>query len=140
MGIGHMRPASRGTIRLASADPAATPLIDPAYLAEKSDVDALITGVEVVAKLADTGAFDEWGGRCDHTDLLKLDRRDLEKAIADGVSRFFHLSGPCRMGSNAVDSVLQHECGDCDDCREGCGIAARQGLHRCGGECFVKSE
>ncbi|MEU1999862.1 GMC family oxidoreductase [Rhodococcus sp. NPDC019627] len=110
MGIGHMRPASRGTIRLASADPAAAPLIDPAYLTEKADVDALITGVEVVAKLADTGAFDEWGGRCDHTDLLKLDRRDLERAIADGVSSFFHLSGTCRMGSDddaVVDPSLR---------------------------------
>ena len=34
-------PASRGTLRLASADPAAPPLIDPAFLACDVDVDAL---------------------------------------------------------------------------------------------------
>ena len=58
--IGHMRPHSRGSVRLASADPAAPPVIDPRYLSEAHDVDQMIHGIEIVDEIAATGAFDDW--------------------------------------------------------------------------------
>ncbi|GEE01657.1 choline dehydrogenase [Gordonia spumicola] len=99
-GIGLMRPQARGTIRLASADPFAPPLIDPRYLSERADVDAAVAGVELADRLFATGAFSAWGGRCDASDWLARDRAGLESLIADGVSSFFHLSGTARMGSD----------------------------------------
>ena len=104
-GIGHMRPRSRGTIRLASADPTVPPLIDPRYLTDDYDMDQLIAGIEAVDVLAKSGAFDEWGGVCETTDLLQLDRPHLEQTVRDGVSSFFHLSGTCRMGADAAAVV-----------------------------------
>lgn len=104
-GIGHMRPRSRGSVRLASADPDIPPLIDPRYLTEQYDVDQLVVGVEEVDRLTRTGAFDEWGGKSQTEALLQLDTPDLERAVGDAVSSFFHLSGTCRMGSNE-DSVV----------------------------------
>ena len=41
-------PKSRGTVRLASADPAAAPLIDPGYLTEPADTEVLLDGMELV--------------------------------------------------------------------------------------------
>jgi choline dehydrogenase len=41
-------PKSRGTLRLASADPAAAPLIDPGYLTEPDDAAVLLEGMELI--------------------------------------------------------------------------------------------
>lgn len=109
-GIGHMRPRSRGTVRLASADPAIAPLIDPRYLSDDNDVDQLIAGIEAVDRLSEGSAFDEWGGVCETKSLLQLDRPQLVKAVHDAVSSFFHLSGTCRMGTDpgaVVDPQLR---------------------------------
>ena len=104
-GIGHMRPRSRGSVRLVSADPAVPPAIDPRYLTDDYDMDQLIVGIEAADTMAKSGAFDEWGGVSQTAALLRLDRPDLEKMIKDAVSSFFHLSGTCRMGSDAAAVV-----------------------------------
>ena len=44
-------PQSRGTLRLASADPAAAPLIDPGYLTEAADTEVLLDGMELVREV-----------------------------------------------------------------------------------------
>lgn len=109
-GIGHMRPHSRGEIRLASADPEAPAVIDPRYLDEDNDIEQLVAGIEAADRLARTGAFDEWEATSDTANLLRLDARELRRAIRDSVSSFFHLSGTCRMGSDAgavVDPCLR---------------------------------
>jgi choline dehydrogenase len=54
-------PASRGWLRLASADPTAPPLINPNYLAEDSDVRRLLLGVRQARELSTATAFAEWG-------------------------------------------------------------------------------
>ncbi|NEW26594.1 GMC family oxidoreductase [Nocardia cyriacigeorgica] len=104
-GIGHMRPRSRGTVRLAAADPDVPAVIDPRYLSDPGDIEQLVAGLETVDRLVRTGAFDEWGGVSEAEALLRLDRPHLERAIHDAVSSFFHLSGTCRMGSDPAAVV-----------------------------------
>ena len=53
--VGLMKPKSRGTVRLASADPADAPVVDPNYFAEPADVDAYVAGMELASPSA-TGA------------------------------------------------------------------------------------
>lgn len=109
-GIGHMRPRSRGSVKLASADPDIAPLIDPAYLREAYDLEQLITGIEMVDEIVRTGVFAEWGGASQTTELLQLDRKVFEAAVRDAVSSYFHLAGTCRMGSDGgavVDPQLR---------------------------------
>lgn len=109
-GIGHMRARSRGAITLATNDPAAAPIIDPRYLDERHDLDELIAGVELVDAIVATGVFDEWGGSSDTSAMLQLGQRELDAAIRDAVSSYFHLSGTCRMGSDSravVDPQLR---------------------------------
>jgi choline dehydrogenase-like flavoprotein len=43
----YLRPRSRGTVRLASADPAAAPLIDPNYLQDPRDRELSIAGLKL---------------------------------------------------------------------------------------------
>ena len=48
---GLIRPVSRGSLRLASADPDAAPLLDPACLASDEDVEALTAAVELCREI-----------------------------------------------------------------------------------------
>ena len=57
-----VRPQSRGRLTLASGDPDAPPLIDPAYLAEEADVDALQWSFEQVREISRAGALADWLG------------------------------------------------------------------------------
>jgi choline dehydrogenase len=109
-GVGYMRARSRGTVRLASKDPAAPPVIDPRYLDERYDLDQLIAGIELVDRIVATGAFDEWGGESQTTAMLQLDPGGLDHAVRDAVGSYSHLAGTCRMGSDAgavVDPELR---------------------------------
>ncbi|WP_029144958.1 GMC family oxidoreductase [Microbacterium luticocti] len=52
-----LQPRSRGTVRLASDNPADKPLIDPAYLSDQADVETLLAGLAVCERLIDTQAL-----------------------------------------------------------------------------------
>lgn len=46
-----LRPRSRGRVALASADPAAAPLVDPAFLSDPDDLQRLVRGVRMVRNI-----------------------------------------------------------------------------------------
>ncbi|MGZ4666782.1 MAG: GMC family oxidoreductase [Frankiaceae bacterium] len=50
-------PRSRGTVRLRSADPSAAPRITGNFLADREDVEALLTGIELVRHFTRTNAL-----------------------------------------------------------------------------------
>ena len=56
-----LRPKSTGTIRLASSDPYAPPLIDPQYFSDVQDLKVLIEGTKIGLALAKTEAFQKLG-------------------------------------------------------------------------------
>jgi choline dehydrogenase len=96
--VGLVRPASRGTLRLASADPAQPPLIDPGYLTAEADVEAMVEGIKLARDVAGAGAFDAWRGA---EALPGADVQD-DDALRDFVRRaagtYYHPVGTCRMG------------------------------------------
>jgi len=100
-----LRPESRGTVRLASTDPAAAPLIDPAYCQEPGDLDALLAAVRHARTILHAPPF---------RPLLTRElfpgpdvRSDLE--VADYVRRSaittYHPVGTCKMGIDAAAVV-----------------------------------
>ena len=58
-----LRPRSRGTVRFASADPAAAPLIDPNYWADPYDRDCALKGLRLAREFAPPGAEAVRSGR-----------------------------------------------------------------------------
>lgn len=58
-----LRPGSKGTIRLSSADPYAKPLIDPKYFTDEDNLDirVLVEGTKIGLSLAKTEAFKNVG-------------------------------------------------------------------------------
>ena len=90
-------PRSRGTLRLASADPAAAPLIDFNYLAEPADLDVLAEGSEIVREIMAAAAF---GGSVKEEihPGRELTGRELRRAMRNRCTSVYHGVGTCRMG------------------------------------------
>jgi choline dehydrogenase len=87
-GVTLMRPRSRGRVRLASADPKVSPIIEHRYDSEPSDVAALEAGAELAHQLAGTG----------------YEVRESFWSTSQ------HLAGTAPMGTDEDDSVLDEQC------------------------------
>ncbi len=96
--VAHMRPASRGKLRLASRDPAQRPLIDPNYLGQRHDLEKLVTGVQKALELRTQPAFADWRGPDAMSGIENAGPRALAEFVKQGVSTFSHAVGTCRMG------------------------------------------
>ena len=55
--IAGLTPASRGRIRLRSADPRHKPAIDPGYLSDGADIDPLVRGIQAAREIAGARAM-----------------------------------------------------------------------------------
>jgi len=102
---GIVRPRSRGTLRLASADPTAAPLADPNILADEYDLEALVDAIEMCREIGADGAFQPFrkaefapGSRTTGRDQL----REFARQVA---GTYHHQVGTCKMGSDDLSVV-----------------------------------
>ena len=103
-------PKSRGTLRLASADPAAAPLIDPAYLTEPDDTRLLLDGMELIrATMASKLIADQVSLELSPGSAYP-DRAALARELPNRATSVYHAVGTCRMGTDeraVVDPELR---------------------------------
>lgn len=95
---GIVRPQSRGTLRLASADPENAPLCDPHLLAERYDMEALLDAVEICREIGASKAFKGWRKREVAPGPEARTRDDLRRYVRRTVGTYHHQAGTCRMG------------------------------------------
>ena len=93
IGVGLMRPESRGDIELVSSDPAIAPRVRYRYLESVSDRRALASGLQLVAELVE------------NTEPVE---GDLDRLVRARLGTSLHLSGSCAMGG--PDAVLDDTC------------------------------
>ncbi|WP_148611573.1 GMC family oxidoreductase [Nocardioides rubriscoriae] len=97
-------PKSRGTLRLASADPTASPLIDFQYLADPSDLEVLGEGSELVRDIMAGGAFKGSVKEEIHPGA-SLKGQALRDEILNRATSVYHGVGTCRMGVDELAVV-----------------------------------
>ena len=95
-------------MRLASADPMAPLLVDPAYFAEQADVDAYIAGIEFAAAIGNGKGFD--AVRKEQVSIPKASKAEIIEYVRANAATYFHFVGTCAMGRAAsapVDETLR---------------------------------
>ncbi|MCX4418326.1 GMC family oxidoreductase [Streptomyces mirabilis] len=106
-----LNPRTRGTVRLASADPQAPPLIDPRYFDVPADVSVMVAGLRAVVGIAHCAPFAAYLAReylpaSDDLDCLDgMDDAALEEHVRRWSATSYHPVGTCAMGTGD-DSVV----------------------------------
>ena len=104
-----LHPKSVGQLKLASADPLAPPLIDPAFLTHPDDIKTLIQGYRVIEKVMATKAFKAFNPRGVIQAPMHTDA-EIEQVLRDRSDTLYHPVGTCKMGSDdmaVVDARLK---------------------------------
>ncbi|MBQ0147198.1 MAG: GMC family oxidoreductase N-terminal domain-containing protein [Flavobacteriaceae bacterium] len=104
---GMIRPVSKGFMKLVSNNPKDNPMIDPRYLSEKADLDALYEAVELCRKLGQTEALKDWMKEEIYPGQDKSKEEVLDY-IRKAASTYHHMTGTCKMGVDK-DAVVDPE-------------------------------
>jgi len=106
----NLRPRSRGTIRLKSADPAAKAQIRANYLsdAQGHDLATMIEGAKLSREIFAAAAFDAYRGDEIFPGSDIRSDADLAAFIRRKAETVYHPVGTCRMGNDA-DAVVDSE-------------------------------
>ena len=100
-----LRPKSRGTVAITSADPAAPPRIDPNFLGDPDDVDTMVAGFKLTKRIMDAPSLKRHASVDMFTNGIETDAqiRDLLRRRVDTV---YHPVGTCAMGPDAGTAVV----------------------------------
>ena len=100
-----LRPQSRGSVTLASADPFAAPLIDPNFFDHPDDMQRLVRGFRLMRDLMNQPALARLGGKEHARSANATSDADIEQFIRTYGDTIYHPVGTCRMGSGERDVV-----------------------------------
>jgi choline dehydrogenase len=105
------RPASRGRITLASADPLDQPLIDPVYLSAPADLPQFVAGIQLLREIFHAKPLGDILGRELGPGNETRSGEEIAAYVRDRASgTLFHPVGTCKMGTDelaVVDPALR---------------------------------
>jgi choline dehydrogenase len=98
--VGTLRPTSRGSIRLKSADPKDAPLIDPNFLATDQDVADMRKAVKLADEIIQQPAFAPYKGErlAPSPDIGMMDDDAIDEWVRSSSHSAYHLSCTCAIG------------------------------------------
>lgn len=106
--VWQCHPRSRGTVRIASADPMAPPRIAPDYFSDPHDKKVIVEGVRILRDIHNQPDFADLWKR----EVLPGSAVESDADLFDFVSRtggtVFHCSGTCRAGTDDMAVVDPH--------------------------------
>lgn len=94
-----LRPESKGTVRLASAEARDAPLIDPAFLTDPRDIALMKQGVRAMYRILEAPPLSDYQGR-DRNPVDLGDDEELDALIRARSDTIYHPVGTARMGSD----------------------------------------
>lgn len=101
-----LRPRSRGTVRLASSDPGASPLIDPNYWADPYDRDMSLAGLRLAREILNQPALSRYVQSEQLPGAHIKSEADLLAYACANAKTDHHPVGTCKMGTDA-DAVVE---------------------------------
>ena len=100
-----LRPKSRGSVSLGSADPLAAPLIDPNFFGEADDLETMVAGFKTTRRLMETPALRALQKKEMFTEGVHSDD-DIRNLLRARVDTVYHPVGSARMGVNDPMAVV----------------------------------
>ena len=104
-----LRPKSRGSVELATADVSRPPKIDMGFFSNEEDLDLMVKGFCIMRQVLEAPALDAWRGKELYTENVHSDQ-DIRAMIRQRADTVYHPVGTCKMGSGdmaVVDDQLR---------------------------------
>ena len=105
-----LRPKSRGTITLKSANPNDTPIIDPQFYSKEPDLDTLLWGLKECRRIIHGDVFNKYQPTETNPGQAIQTDKELKEYILNSAGTIFHPVGTCKMGNDnhaVVDNRLR---------------------------------
>jgi choline dehydrogenase len=103
IGIGLLRPESRGRITLADANPNSKPIIDARMLSEPRDQEALLIAIEMARSIGNSGALKDFTTGELSPGLSTWEERN--SFLRDAIGTYFHPTSTAKMGTDDLSVV-----------------------------------
>ena len=100
-----LRPKSRGSVSLHSADPMQPPAIDPNFFGNPDDLESMVAGFKTTRRLLDTPALKALQKKDMFTEGVRTDD-DIRAVLRARVDTVYHPVGTCKMGVNDSAAVV----------------------------------
>ncbi|WP_226662334.1 GMC family oxidoreductase [Microbulbifer aggregans] len=100
-----LRPKSRGSVKLKTANPSDQPLIDANFLDHPDDLSVLIEGVEQAREIIEQPELQQYHKHWWLPEKRLQTRSDIERFIREHGESVYHPVGTCRMGNDAMAVV-----------------------------------
>ncbi|MFO1166616.1 MAG: GMC family oxidoreductase N-terminal domain-containing protein [Rhodoblastus sp.] len=100
-----LRPKSRGSVKLASADPFAAPLIDPNFLGEVEDLETMVAGFKQTKRVMDAPSLKRLQKSDFFTEGVETDDQ-IRDFLRKRVDTVYHPVGTCMMGPDPATAVV----------------------------------
>jgi choline dehydrogenase-like flavoprotein len=101
----HVRPRSRGVVRLRSARPEDAPLIDPNSFADPYDLDRHIDGIKITQEVGRTHAMRKFVAAEHFPGPSVKTKADYEACARSNARSSYHPVGTCKMGRDPMAVV-----------------------------------
>ncbi|MEM8948797.1 MAG: GMC family oxidoreductase N-terminal domain-containing protein [Pseudomonadota bacterium] len=93
-----LRPKSRGTVRLRSADPLHPPIVDPNFLAEQDDLKTSVEGVKISCEIFSQSSLKKYVKALRFPDEKVKTQADFEAYARQYGRTSYHPTCTCKMG------------------------------------------
>jgi choline dehydrogenase len=103
--ICQLRPESRGTVRIKSADPGQAPAIQPRYLTASADRDCMVAGMQLLRRVMNQPAIARYIDEELMPGAKVVSDADLLAFARQKGTTVFHPTSTCRMGSDVTAVV-----------------------------------
>lgn len=100
-----LRPKSRGSVTLRSADPRAAPVVDPNFLADPDDLRVSVEGVRISREIFAQSPLAKYIGEVRFPDAHLRSRADLEAYARQYGRTSYHPTCTCKMGRDGMAVV-----------------------------------